>query len=77
MILRETAGVVGVALALGGGLAYAGSRLIDSRLYGVSPQDPLTLLLSTGLLLMAALNAAYLPARRASQVDPMAALCQV
>lgn len=52
MILRETAGVVGVGLALGAGLAYAGSRLIDSRLYGVSPQDPLTLLLATGLLLI-------------------------
>ena len=45
MILRETLGVVGVGLALGGALAYAASRLIDSRLYGVAPQDPLTLAL--------------------------------
>jgi predicted permease len=76
MILRETIGVVGVGLALGGGLAYAASRLIDSRLYGVAPQDPLTLALAIGLLLVVALSAAYVPAHRASRVDPMAALRQ-
>jgi predicted permease len=76
MILRETIGLVCVGLALGGGLAYAGSRLIDSRLYGVAPQDPLTLALATGLLLLVALGAAYGPAQRASRLDPMAALRQ-
>jgi ABC-type antimicrobial peptide transport system permease subunit len=74
MILRETIGVLSAGLALGGGLAYAASRLIDSRLYGVAPQDPLTLALATGLLLLVALSAAYLPAQRASRLDPMAAL---
>ena len=76
MILCETTGVVAVGLGLGGGLAYAASRLIDSRLYGVAPQDPLTLALATGLLLLVALSAAYLPAQRASRLDPMAALRQ-
>ncbi len=76
MILRETLAVVGAGLALGGALAAAASRLIDSRLYGVAPQDPLTLTLATGLLLLVALGAAYLPALRASRVDPMAALRQ-
>lgn len=76
MILRETIGVVGVGIALGGGLAYAASRLIGSRLYGVAPQDPLTLVLATVLLLVVALSAAYVPAQRASRVDPMAALRQ-
>ena len=74
MILRETIGLLSAGLALGGGLAYAASRLIDSRLYGVAPQDPLTLALATGLLLLVALSAAYLPAQRASRLDPMAAL---
>jgi putative ABC transport system permease protein len=73
MILRETAGVVFFGMTLGAALAYAASRLIGSRLYGVEPQDPMTLLLATGLLL-AALSAAYLPAHRASRLDPIAAL---
>jgi putative ABC transport system permease protein len=76
MILRETVGLVSGGLVLGGGLAYVASRLIDSRLYGVDAQDPLTLALATGLLLLVALSAAYLPAQRASRLDPMAALRQ-
>jgi ABC-type antimicrobial peptide transport system permease subunit len=54
MILREISGLVGAGLALGGGMAYWGWRLIDSRLYGVAPQDPLMLTLATGLLLLVA-----------------------
>jgi ABC-type antimicrobial peptide transport system permease subunit len=74
MILRETMGLFIAGLALGGGLAYAASRLITSQLYGVAPQDPLTLALAAGLLLLVALSASYFPARRASRLDPMAAL---
>jgi predicted permease len=74
MILRETVGVVVAGLALGGVLAFAASRLIGSRLYGVTPQDPLTLVLATGLLLVVALAAAYVPAKRASRLDPITAL---
>jgi predicted permease len=76
MILRETSGLIIAGLALGAGLAYAASRLIDSQLYGVAPQDPLTLALAAGLLVLVALSASYLPARRASRLDPMAALRQ-
>jgi ABC-type antimicrobial peptide transport system permease subunit len=74
MILRETIGLVVVGLAMGGGLAYAASRLIGNQLYGVDPQDPLTMALAVGLLSLVALGAAYLPAQRASRLDPMAAL---
>jgi ABC-type antimicrobial peptide transport system permease subunit len=76
MILRETMGLVVVGLGLGGVLAYAASRLIDSRLYGVAPRDPVTLALATGVLLLVSLMATYLPAQRASRLDPMAALRQ-
>jgi predicted permease len=76
MILRETAGIVVGGLIVGGGLAYVGSRLIESRLYGVPPQDPLTLAAATGTLLAVALGAVYVPARRASKLDPIAALRQ-
>jgi ABC-type antimicrobial peptide transport system permease subunit len=68
--------VVVVGLTAGSVLGYMASRLIDSRLFGVAPQDPATLALAIGLLLCVALSAAFLPARRASRVDPMAALRQ-
>ena len=77
MILGETAGVVATGLLLGAGLTYTASRLIHSRLYGVAPEDPLTLALAAGLLVGVALSAAYWPARRASRLDPIAALRQV
>lgn len=74
MILRETSVLVMAGVAVGAGFAYIASRLINSRLYGVVPQDPLTLLLATTLLLLVAFSAAYLPARRASNLDPIEAL---
>jgi len=76
MILRETIALVIAGLTVGAGLAYAASRLIDNRLYGVAPQDPMTLALAVGLLVTVAIGAAYVPARRASRLDPMAALRQ-
>ena len=74
MILRETAALVIAGLVLGAGLAYAASRLITSQLFGGAPQDPLTMALAAGLHVAVALSAAYLPAQRASKLDPMVAL---
>jgi predicted permease len=74
MILRETLGLVAAGMVLGALLAYAAAYIIDSRLYGVAPQDPATLWLAAALLLFVALSAAYLPAHRASRVEPIAAL---
>jgi predicted permease len=77
MILAEALALIAAGLAAGAGLSIAASRLIDSRLYGVAPQDPSTVVAATGLLLMVAAIAAWLPARRASKVDPMTALRQI
>jgi hypothetical protein len=76
MIFRETTGLVAVGLALGVGLTWAGARLLDGRLYGVAPRDPVTLVSAIALLLLVTVTAAYCPARRASRQDPMAALRQ-
>ncbi len=76
MILRETVGLILTGLVIGVCLAYATSRLINSRLYGVAAQDPLTFSLAAALLLSIGFLAAYLPARRASKLDPMRALRQ-
>ena len=69
----------GVALALAGSVAgvaaaLAISRLLTKLLYGVKPSDPVTLIAVMLLLVTVALVAAFLPARRATMVDPMVAL---
>ena len=68
--LRVTAW--GVVLGVGG--ALAASRAIASLLYGVTPHDPLVLSLVIVILGAVAALASYLPARRATKVDPMVAL---
>jgi predicted permease len=74
MILRETGWLVLVGLVVGCAAAVGATRLIASRLYGLSPTDPVTLVTAiAGLALVAAL-AAWLPAWRASRVDPLVAL---
>jgi ABC-type antimicrobial peptide transport system permease subunit len=55
-------------------MALAAGRLVASQLYGLKTSDPLTLSAAIGLLVAVASLAAYLPARRASKVDPMVAL---
>ncbi|HEU4686855.1 MAG TPA: ABC transporter permease, partial [Vicinamibacterales bacterium] len=77
MVLRESARLVVAGLCAGGALAYLASQLIANRLHGVEPQDPLTMTVAIGVLVLVALVAAYLPARRASRVDPMATLSRV
>src|ERR1041385_731022 len=69
----------GMMLALGGvvvGLiaSFAFSRLVSSLLYGVTSSDPLTFASITVLLLIVALIASYIPARRAARIDPMISL---
>jgi len=64
--------LVGAAIGIAGALAL--SRLMASQLYGVRPTDPVTFISVAALLLIVALAASYLPARRAMRVEPMAAL---
>jgi predicted permease len=74
MILRETGSLVLLGLIAGIALSAAGVRLITSRLYGLSPADPVTLASSIAGLVIVAGLAAWLPAYRASRVDPLVAL---
>jgi ABC-type antimicrobial peptide transport system permease subunit len=61
-------------LALGIPIALGAARLISSKLYGLKPNDVLTLSLATLLLVAVAILAGYIPARRATKVDPAVAL---
>jgi len=74
LVLRETLVLVLFGVAIGLPLAFASTRLIASHLFGVTPNDPTTIAMATVLLVIVALLACYLPARRAARVDPMVAL---
>jgi ABC-type lipoprotein release transport system permease subunit len=55
-------------------IAFGGARMMKSLLYGVSASDPITFMFVTLLLLGVAFVACWLPARRASRIEPMIAL---
>jgi ABC-type antimicrobial peptide transport system permease subunit len=74
MILRDVIILGAVGLAIGIPAALATSKLVASFLYGIKPNDPEALTIAVLTLLAAALLAGYLPARRASRIDPMVAL---
>ena len=70
MIVRQGGLVAIGGLIVGLGLAYAGSRLVASLLYGVSARDPVVFAATTVLLLAVALAACWLPARRGARLSP-------
>jgi predicted permease len=74
MVLGEVAFLIGVGLAIGLGAAIATTRFIDSFLYGMKANDPWTIFLAAAVLALVAALAGFLPARRASRLDPMNAL---
>jgi putative ABC transport system permease protein len=74
LILYEAMRLVIGGLAVGVPLAVAIGYSLRALLFGVVPQDPVTVVVVCGTITGVALLAAYLPARRASRVDPMAAL---
>jgi putative ABC transport system permease protein len=74
MILKQGMGVIGIGLVLGLGAAFLLLRLMKSLLFGVTETDPLTFVVTTTLLTFVALIACYVPARRATKVDPLEAL---
>jgi len=74
MVMRETMLMVGIGVTIGLGTAMAVTRLIVTMLYGLAPTDPVTISIAVVLMIAVAAVAGYIPARRASRVDPMIAL---
>jgi predicted permease len=74
MVLRDCLLMVAMGIALGIPLSLWLSRLVTGQLFGVTPGDPVTLAVAALMLTAVAALAGYLPAHRASRIDPMAAL---
>lgn len=74
MVLKESLLVVGIGIALGVPATLAAARGAESRLFGISTSDPATIGGAALLMIAVGVAAAYVPARRASRVDPLVAL---
>ena len=74
LFLKHSVLLLGMGLLMGIGGALGLSRLLSGFLYDVTPLDPATFMLAPALLVGVVLLASYIPARRATRVDPMEAL---
>jgi predicted permease len=74
LVMRESMILVAAGVAIGLGGAIAASRLVASLLYGLTPTDPMAMAGAMTVMILVSALAGYLPARRASRVDPMVAL---
>jgi ABC-type antimicrobial peptide transport system permease subunit len=74
MVLRRVAWLVGLGIVLGAGLSAWSAKFIKTLLYGLDARDPMTFAAAALLLVLVAAVAAWLPARRASRIDPMRVL---
>jgi predicted permease len=74
LVMREVLILVSTGVAAGVAASLALTRIVQSQLFGLTPHDPLTLSFATAALALVACAAGYLPAWRASRLDPMAAL---
>ena len=74
MVLRQGLVLAAIGLVIGVAVSLLAGGVIRSMLYGISPADPLTLLIVGGVLTAVSFVASYLPARRATRIDPAAAL---
>jgi ABC-type antimicrobial peptide transport system permease subunit len=75
-VARSAAALIGTGLVVGLGMALLAGRLLERILYGVKPNDPLTFAIVFAAMLCVGAAATFLPARRATRIDPMQALRQ-
>jgi putative ABC transport system permease protein len=74
MVIRQAIVLAVIGIALGLSASYALTSLMSKLLFGVQPTDPTTFVLTAAILSITALLASYLPARRATKIDPLEAL---
>jgi ABC-type antimicrobial peptide transport system permease subunit len=74
LVMQDAARLLALGVVAGLPVAWAASRLISAMLFGLTATDPATIFAAAAIVIAAGLLAGYLPARRASRVDPMVAL---
>ena len=74
LVMRSVFTVLAIGVVAGIGISLAATRVLQQLLFGLGPRDAVTLIASVVVLSVVALFAGYLPARRATKVDPMVAL---
>jgi putative ABC transport system permease protein len=74
LVIKQAVALTSVGVAIGLGCAFAPTRVLAAMLFGISTTDVFTFASTPVVLAVVALLASYLPARRASRVDPMVAL---
>jgi ABC-type antimicrobial peptide transport system permease subunit len=74
LVMRDAMRMLALGTVVGLPAAWAASRLVSSMLFGLATNDPTTSVLAIAMLVLTGLLAAYLPARRATKVDPLVAL---
>jgi predicted permease len=74
LVMRSVIAVLAVGVAAGIGVSLAATRVLRQLLFGLGPRDAVTMIAAVAVLSVVALIAGYLPARRATKVDPMVAL---
>jgi ABC-type antimicrobial peptide transport system permease subunit len=74
LVMREVLVLVAIGVAVGVPVALAGNRLVSTMLFGVKGTDPMSLAMAIVTMLFVAMMAGYLPARRASRIEPVVAL---
>ena len=74
LVLRQGVILAAIGIAIGTAASLMLTRTLDNLLYGITARDPLTFVAVAMLLALVSLIASFVPARRASRVDPLAAL---
>jgi putative ABC transport system permease protein len=74
LVVRQGVTFAIVGVAIGGALGLAASRLLRSMIFGITPHDPITFAIVGLTLALVAVVASYIPARRATRIDPLEAL---
>jgi predicted permease len=74
LVMREVLFLVAIGVVAGVPVALAGNRLVSHMLFGVLGTDPVSMVVAVGAMIAVAMMAGYLPARRASRIEPMVAL---